>query len=125
MTVGAWRAVAETDLKRILAYSTVSALGLLMMLLGLGTERAITAAFIYLLAHACYKGALFLVAGTLEHETGTRDVMELGGLRNAMPATALAGLLAACSMIGLPLFAHFVGKELLYEALLSHSSTFT
>ncbi|MCC7233768.1 MAG: DUF4040 domain-containing protein [Bryobacterales bacterium] len=122
MTVGAWRAVAETDLKRILAYSTVSALGLLMMLLGIGTESAVTAVFLYLLAHACFKGALFLVAGTLEHETGTRDVTRLGGLRSAMPATALAALLAACSMLGLPLLAGFVGKELLYEALLSHGS---
>ncbi len=122
MTVGAWRALAETDLKRILAYSTISALGLMTMLLGLGTEQAVTAAFVYLLAHACYKGALFLVAGTLEHETGTREVTQLSGLRSAMPATALAGLLAACSMIGLPLFAGFAGKELLYEALLGHAS---
>lgn len=118
MGVGAWRAIAETDLKRVLAYSTVSALGLLMMLLGLGTEHAIAAAFVYLVAHACYKGALFLIAGTLEHETGTRNVLELGGLRSAMPATALAGLLAALSMAGVPLFAGFVGKELTYEALL-------
>jgi multicomponent Na+:H+ antiporter subunit A len=118
MAVGAWRAIAETDLKRVLAYSTVSALGLLMMLLGLGTEGAVTAAFVYLLAHACYKGSLFLIAGTLEHETGTRDVMELGGLRGAMPATALAGLLAALSMAGLPFFAGFIGKELTYGALL-------
>jgi multicomponent Na+:H+ antiporter subunit A len=89
-----------------------------MMLLGFGTGHAVTAAFVYLVAHACYKGALFLMAGTLEHETGTRDVLELGGLRRAMPATALAGLLAALSMVGVPLFAGFVGKELTYEALL-------
>jgi multicomponent Na+:H+ antiporter subunit A len=119
MAVGAWRAIAETDLKRVLAYSTVSALGLLTMLLGSGAEDAITAALVYLVAHACYKGALFLIAGTLEHETGTRDVLELGGLRGAMPATALAGLLAALSMAGLPLFAGFIGKELTYDALLS------
>jgi multicomponent Na+:H+ antiporter subunit A len=121
MVLGAWRAIAETDLKRVLAYSTVSALGLMMMLLGFGTEHAVTAAFVYLVAHACYKGALFLIAGTLEHETGTRDVLELGGLRNAMPATALAGVLAALSMVGVPLFAGFVGKELTYEALLSQN----
>jgi multicomponent Na+:H+ antiporter subunit A len=121
MAVGAWRAVAETDLKRVLAYSTVSALGLLMMLLGFGTGEAVTAAFVYLVAHACYKGALFLIAGTLEHETGTRDILELGGLRSAMPGIALAGLLAALSMAGLPFFAGFVGKELTYEALLSQT----
>ncbi|MCC7497047.1 MAG: DUF4040 domain-containing protein [Bryobacterales bacterium] len=121
MIVGAWRAVAETDLKRVLAYSTVSALGLMMMLLGVGTEEAVMAALVYLLAHACYKGALFLVAGTIEHETGTRDITGLGGLRHAMPATALTGALAACSMAGLPLFLGFLGKELLYESLLAWS----
>lgn len=120
MAVGAWQAMAETDLKRVLAYSTVSALGLLMMLLGVGTEHAVTAAFVYLLAHACYKGALFLIAGTLEHETGTRDVLELGGLGSAMPALALAGLLAAVSMAGVPMSSGFVGKELTYAALLSY-----
>lgn len=120
MALGAWRAVGETDLKKVLAYSTVSALGLLMMLFGLGTEGTITAAIVYLCAHACYKGTLFLVAGTLDHETGTRDVMQLGGLRRSMPLVAYAGALAACSMVGLPLFLGFLGKELFYEALLGH-----
>lgn len=122
MAVGAWRALAETDLKRVLAYTTVSALGLIMMLLGFGTEAAVTAALVYLVAHACYKGALFLIAGTLEHEAGSRDILDLGGLRHAMPATALAGLLAALSMAGLPLFAGFVGKELAYDALLTQAA---
>ena len=90
-----------------------------MMLLGIGTKEAVTAALVYLLAHACYKCALFLVAGTLEHETGTRDVTNLGGLRHSMPLTALAGALAACSMAGIPLFLGFTAKELLYDALLS------
>jgi multicomponent Na+:H+ antiporter subunit A len=123
MMVGAWRGVAETDLKRVLAYSTVSALGLLMMLLGLGSETAVTSALVYLVAHAGYKGTLFLVAGTLEHETGTRDVKALGGLRHAMPSTAVAGLLAACSMAGIPMFVGFVGKELVYETLLVQGQT--
>ena len=117
MAAGSWRAVQETDLKKILAYSTVSALGALMLLLGLGTEEALAAALVYLVAHACYKGALFLVAGALEHETGTRDVTELGGLRRAMPWTAAAAVLAAGSMLGLPLFLGFLGKESLYEAI--------
>jgi multicomponent Na+:H+ antiporter subunit A len=118
MILGAWRSIQETDLKRVLAYSTMSALGLIMMGLGIGTQAALQAAFVFLFAHACYKGALFLVAGTLDHETGTRNVMELGGLGRHMPATAVAGILAACSMAGLPLFVGFVGKELLYDALL-------
>ncbi|MCC6857025.1 MAG: DUF4040 domain-containing protein [Bryobacterales bacterium] len=118
MAIGAWRSVAETDLKRVLAYSTVSALGLIMMLLGVGTEAAVAGALVYLSAHAGYKGGLFLVAGTLEHEVGTRNVTELSGLRRSMPVLAVAGLLAACSMAGIPLFLGFTGKELLYDSLL-------
>jgi multicomponent Na+:H+ antiporter subunit A len=118
MLGGAYRAVLETDLKRVLAYSTISALGVMMLLLGIGTPAAITAGLAYLLAHAGYKGALFLVAGALEHESGTRDVTSLGGLRRQMPRTALAAALAAGSMAGVPLFLGFVGKELLYESLL-------
>ena len=115
MLGGAWRSVRETDLKRVLAYSTVSALGLMMMLFGSGSDMAVSAAVVYLIAHSSYKGTLFLVAGTLEHETGTRDIRELGGLRQSMPAIALAGLLAALSMAGVPLLLGFIGKELVYD----------
>ena len=118
MVVGAYRSVQETDLKRILAYSTVSALGVLTMLLGVGTREAIAAALVYLVAHACYKGALFLVAGAIDHETGTRDITALAGLRRAMPLTAVAGGAAALSMAGVPLTLGFVGKDGAYEALL-------
>ena len=117
MTLGAVRALFETDLKRVLAYSTISALGILMLLFGAGTPQAVTAGFIYLIAHACYKGALFLVAGAVEHETGTRDVSRLGGLRLAMPLTAIGAALAAGSMAGMPLFAGFIAKEQFYESL--------
>jgi multicomponent Na+:H+ antiporter subunit A len=117
MVVGAVRALTETDLKRILAYSTISALGILMLLFAMGTPQAVTAGLMYLLAHACYKGALFLVAGAVEHETGTRDVSLLNGLHQAMPITALAAGLAAASMAGLPLFAGFIAKEQLYESI--------
>ena len=118
MAVGAYRAVQETDLKRILAYSTLSALGVLTMLLGVGTREAIVAALVYLVAHAAYKGALFLVAGAIDHEAGTRDVSVLSGLRRTMPMTALAGGGAAISMAGVPLTLGFVGKDGAYEALL-------
>ena len=117
MIVGAVRALMETDLKRVLAYSTISALGILMLLFGIGTKQAVTAGLTYVLAHACYKGALFLVAGAVEHETGSRDVSVLAGLRHAMPATALAAALAAASMAGIPLFGGFIAKEQLYESL--------
>ena len=111
----------ETDLKRILAYSTLSALGVLTMLLGVGTREAIVAALVYLVAHAGYKGALFLVAGAIDHETGTRDISALVGSAQAMPMTALAGGAAALSMAGVPLTLGFVGKDGAYEALL-HAS---
>ena len=117
MVGGAYRALLETDLKRVLAYSTISALGALMVLFGLGTQQAVTAGLIYLVAHACYKGALFLVAGAVEHETGTREVTTLGGLRQAMPMTAFAAALAAVSMAGIPLFFGFIAKEQFYESV--------
>jgi len=118
MVVGAGRAMIETDLKRVLAYSTISALGIMTLLFGMGTPAAVTAGLAYLLAHACYKGALFLVAGAVEHETGTRDVAMLAGLRRVMPATALAAGLAAASMAGIPLFGGFIAKEQLYDTLM-------
>jgi multicomponent Na+:H+ antiporter subunit A len=117
MLVGAGRAMIETDLKRVLAYSTISALGILMLLFAIGTPAAAMAGLAYLLAHACYKGALFLVAGAVEHETGTRDVAALAGLRVVMPVTALAAGLAAASMAGIPLFGGFIAKEQLYDTI--------
>jgi multicomponent Na+:H+ antiporter subunit A len=117
MVVGAVLAVAHTDLKRILAYTTVSVLGTLVMLIGIGSERAVQAAIVFLLVHALYKGALFLTIGAVDHETGERDVDRLGGMARAMPATAFATTLAALSMAGMPLFLGFIGKELVYDAL--------
>ena len=117
MVVGAYRSVQETDLKRILAYSTLSALGILTMLLGVGTGAAVTAAMVYLVAHAGYKGALFLVAGAIDHATGSRDITILRGLRRLMPVTAVAGGAAALSMVGVPLTLGFIGKDGAYEAL--------
>ncbi len=117
MAGGALRAVQETDLKRVLAYSTIGALGVLMLLLGVGTQAAMTAALVYLVAHACYKGALFLVAGAVEHETGARDVTALGGLRRAMPFTAAAAILAAASMAGVPPSLGFLSKDAFYDAI--------
>lgn len=118
MLMGAVLALLQTDLKRILAYSTVSALGTLMLLLGLDTTLSIKAAMVFLVVHSLYKGALFLIAGNVDHETGTRDISRLGGLRRVMPITAIAAGLAALSMAGLPPLLGFIGKELLYEAKL-------
>lgn len=119
--LGAYLATQQVIVKRILAYSTVSALGLMMMLLGIGTEAATQAAMGFLVAHALYKATLFLVAGSLDHETGERNIERLGGLRRAMPITATAAVLAGLSMAGIPPFIGFVGKEAVYEASLEAS----
>lgn len=121
MLAGAFVALQHRDLKRILAYSTVSALGTLVFLLGIGTPLAVKGALVFLLAHALYKGALFMVAGAIDHETGTRDITRLGGLSRAMPISALAGALAALSMAGLPPFLGFLGKEIVYDSTLGTS----
>lgn len=116
MLLGAWLAIGQTDMKRILAYSTISVLGALTLLLGMGSRAAMEAAVTYLIIHAMYKAALFLVAGIVDHETGTRDVSRLRGLVFAMPVTAAAAGLAALSMAGLPPLFGFIGKELIYAA---------
>ncbi|KAB1112790.1 putative monovalent cation/H+ antiporter subunit A [Neorhizobium galegae] len=117
LIAGTFLAVRQTDLKLMLAYTTMASLGLLTMLTGFGSAHAVEAAVLYLVAHSLFKGALFMVAGTVDHEAGTRDVTRLGGLRAAMPVTFGAALLAALSMGGLPLFFGFLAKEEIYAAL--------
>ncbi len=114
LLVGTILAVRQTDLKLMLAYTTVASLGLLVMLTGTSYEKALEGAVLYLLAHSLFKGALFMVAGTIDHEAGTRDVTKLGGLRKAMPITFAAAALAGLSMAGLPPFIGFIAKEILY-----------
>lgn len=118
MLVAALLALRERDLKRILAYSTVVALGTLVMLVGLRIQAAAQCFALVLLVHALYKAALFFVAGIIDHETGIRDAARLGGLARRMPLTATAAGLAAASMAGLPPFLGFVGKEALYDVQL-------
>ena len=116
-------AVRQTDLKQILAYTTVASLGLLVMLTGIGTQYALAGAVLYLFAHALFKGGLFMVAGAIDHETGTRDITRLGKLAAKMPVTFLAALLACLSMAGLPPFIGFVAKEVLYDGTLHAGGT--
>jgi multicomponent Na+:H+ antiporter subunit A len=118
MVGGGILALYQTDLKRLLAFSTISALGILTMLLGIGTHQALEAMVVFLLAHALYKGALFMVAGAVEHETGTRDVEKLGGLWCAMPVTTVVAALAAVSLAGFGPMLSFIGKEMLLTAVL-------
>lgn len=108
---GAVVASNRTDLKALLAYSTISQLGLLTALIGIGTPLALAAAALHTLAHALYKATLFMTVGIVDHACHTRDIRELGGLRRHLPLTAAAGGLAAISMAGLPPLVGFVSKE--------------
>ncbi|EKO3564174.1 putative monovalent cation/H+ antiporter subunit A [Vibrio metschnikovii] len=119
MLVGSVMAVTSTDLKRILAYTTVASLGTLTLLIGIGTEAALIAAMVFLLAHALYKGALFMAAGTVDHETGTKDIRQLSGLRRSMPQTAIFMSLAALALAGIPPVFGFIAKEAMLEGLLT------
>ena len=116
MFAGGWLSMAQNDLKKILAYTTVSALGTLVLLLGTGTAYALTAALVFLLVHAFYKATLFMMAGNLEKKTGTRQMDALGGLQQWMPVAAVISYLALLSMSGVPPMLGFIGKELIYEA---------
>jgi multicomponent Na+:H+ antiporter subunit A len=118
MFTGAFLAIRHTNIKKLLAYSTVMALGALTMLLGIGTEGALIAFVTFLLAHSLYKGALFMVAGILDHEAGTKDVTAMGGLRPLMPVTAVVALIAALSLAGVPPLFGFIAKELMFESVL-------
>lgn len=118
MLIGAVWALRQTDLKLMLAHTTVMALGLLTLLIGLGTTTAIVAAMTFLVVHALYKAALFLAVGAIEKGAGSRELPALGGLAAALPVTFAATLLAALSMAGIPPFFGFIGKELVYEATL-------
>lgn len=132
---GSFSAVKQTDLKAILAFSTVSQLGLIMCLLGLGSAAlyfgygeesqlyilAMTAAVFHLINHATFKGALFMVAGIIDHETGTRDIRKLGGLASLMPVTFTFALIGAFSMAGLPPFNGFLSKEMFFTGVLNAS----
>ncbi|WP_419886905.1 Na+/H+ antiporter subunit A [Neobacillus niacini] len=123
-------AVKQTDLKAILAFSTVSQLGLIMSLLGAGAAAlhyefldeniytvAVTAAIFHLVNHATFKGSLFMAAGIIDHETGTRDIRKLGGLMHFMPITFTISIIGAFSMAGLPPFNGFLSKEMFFTAM--------
>lgn len=127
---GSFSAVKQTDLKGILAFSTISQLGLIMSLLGVGAAAlhydtvedsfytiATTAAVFHLINHATFKGSLFMVVGIVDHETGTRDIRKLGGLMSFMPITFTLALIGAFSMAGLPPFNGFLSKEMFFTGM--------
>ena len=126
---GSFFAVKQTDLKAILAFSTVSQLGLIMSLLGAGAISyhtsaamfgiATFAAIFHLVNHAAFKGGLFMIAGIIDHETGTRDIRKLGGLMSVMPISFTVALIGSLSMAGLPPFGGFLSKELFLESMVA------
>jgi len=118
MLIGGWRALRQIDVKLLLAYGTVSQLGFLMVLLGIGTRTAALAGLGLLLSHALFKATLFLVVGIVDHQTGTRDLRELSGVGRAMPVVATAAVLAGASMAGVPPLVGFVSKETVWAAVL-------
>ncbi len=115
MVLGAVIALFKHDLKSLLAFSTVSHLGLITMLLGTGTAFGTMAAMFHILNHATFKAALFMSAGIVDHEAHTRDIRRLGGLRHLMPVTFVIATLAALSMAGIPLLNGFLSKEMMLE----------
>ncbi|WP_236246104.1 Na+/H+ antiporter subunit A [Streptomyces sp. CC210A] len=125
LLLAAWRALRETDLKRLLAYGTISELGLLLALFGAGNRTAALAGAAFLAAHAAFKSTLFLTVGVIDHQTGTRTIGELSGLARRMPLLFATAALAAASMAGLPPLAGYVAKEAALEAFLpgSHGTT--
>ncbi len=118
MVTAAVIALFKDDLKALLAFSTVSHLGLITMLLGFGTPYAAVAAVFHIINHATFKAALFMSAGIIDHEAGTRDIKQLGGLRTLMPLTFVMSTIASLSMAGLPPFNGFISKEMMLEQTL-------
>lgn len=118
LIAGGVMAFQQTDLKALLAYSTISQLGMIMALLGFGTQQGAAAAMTHLLNHAAFKAALFMIVGIIDHECGTRDLRYLGGLRKKMPYSFAVALVGCLSMAGLPVFGGFISKEMFYESAL-------
>jgi multicomponent K+:H+ antiporter subunit A len=115
LCIGAYIALFKYDLKSILAYSTISHLGLITLLFGIGSPLAVVAGVFHIINHAIFKAALFMTAGIIDHQTGSRDMRQLGGLRKYMPHTTILAILASAAMAGLPLLSGFISKEMLFQ----------
>jgi multicomponent K+:H+ antiporter subunit A len=125
LLIGAWSAIFQQDLKGLLAYSTISHLGLITLLLGLGSPLGLVAAIFHAVNHATFKASLFMAAGIIDHETGTRDLRRLSGLYRFMPFTATLAMVAAAAMAGVPLLNGFLSKEMFLSASLQeHTGDF-
>ena len=124
LLLGAYVAIFQNDLKGLLAYSTISHLGLITLLLGLNSDLALVAAVFHTMNHAAFKASLFMAAGIIDHETGTRDIRRLSGLNRSMPFTARLALVAAAAMAGVPLLNGFISKEMFFAEALSSDAPF-
>ena len=114
LLVGGYAAMFQNDLKGLLAYSTISHLGLITLLLGLNSPLAAVAAVFHIMNHATFKASLFMAAGIVDHESGTRDIRRLSGLRSMMPVTATLAMVASAAMAGVPLLNGFLSKEMFF-----------
>lgn len=123
LLVGAYFALFQHDIKGLLAYSTISHLGLITLLIGLDTELALIAAIFHIINHAIFKASLFMAAGIIDHETGSRDMRKINGLWQFMPITATLAIVSACSMAGVPLLNGFLSKEMFFMETL-HQNVF-
>ena len=119
LLLGAYVAIFQNDLKGLLAYSTISHLGLITLLLGLNSDLGLVAAIFHIINHATFKASLFMAAGIIDHETGTRDIRRLSGLNRSMPFTGRLALVAAAAMAGVPLLNGFISKEMFFAEALS------
>lgn len=122
LCMAAFFAIFKEDLKGLLAYSTISHLGLIMCLLGIGSPLAVAAAVFHIINHATFKAALFMLAGIIDHESGTRDLRKLSGLWQLLPFTATLTMITAASMAGVPLTNGFISKEMFFTELLANLS---
>lgn len=122
LCMAAFFAIFKEDLKGLLAYSTISHLGLIMCLLGIGSPLAVAAAIFHIINHATFKAALFMIAGIIDHESGTRDLRKLSGLWQLLPFTATLTMITAASMAGVPLTNGFLSKEMFFTELVASLS---
>jgi len=123
LLLGAYCAMFQNDLKGLLAYSTISHLGLITLLLGLNSPLAAVAAVFHILNHATFKASLFMAAGIIDHESGTRDIRKLSGLVRLIPFTATLAMVASASMAGVPLLNGFLSKEMFFAETVFISAT--
>ncbi|MFC5459830.1 monovalent cation/H+ antiporter subunit A [Massilia niabensis] len=123
LLIGSFFAIFQNDMKGLLAYSTISHLGLIVVLLSIGSPLSVVAAIFHTMNHAVFKASLFMAVGIIDHETGTRDMLELRGLGRAMPYTAALAIVASAAMAGVPLLNGFLSKEMFFSETMQVGGT--